>query len=79
MPLYVYECDACEIVLEELHAPGRAPEFVECPVCHGLCARGVSAPAPQPKPAPDLPLRYGRVPAGFHGDGCACCAPRRRR
>ena len=79
MPLYQYSCDACEIVVEELHSIERAPVFAECPLCHGVCRRDIAPvalvrPVALQEPAP----RYGRIPAHYHRDGCACCTPRRR-
>jgi putative FmdB family regulatory protein len=43
MPLYVYACPSCEIVVEERRAVEMA-DFppVECPVCHGLCEREIA-------------------------------------
>jgi putative FmdB family regulatory protein len=79
MPLYVYECQECEIVVEERRTAAQADDLVECPICHGLCTRilstfAIGGRARQPTAAP----RYGRVPASYHGHSCSCCAPRRR-
>jgi putative FmdB family regulatory protein len=43
MPLYVYACPTCDVLLEELR-PIELADFppVECPVCHGLCVREVA-------------------------------------
>jgi putative FmdB family regulatory protein len=76
MPLYVYACPSCEVVIEELRPAAEAEMPVICPVCKGFCAREVTAAA-QPARPREAPA-YGRVPAWFHGDGCVCCAPRRR-
>jgi putative FmdB family regulatory protein len=77
MPLYTYECATCEVVLEELAGLDRAPLLVECPICHGLCGRMVTAAATGRGDVP-VPV-YGRVPLAFHGETCPCCAPRRRK
>jgi putative FmdB family regulatory protein len=79
MPLYVYTCESCEIELEELRPQSRADDPVECPVCHDLCVRGVTAFSVRRSGADDAPL-YGRAPAGWsHRAGCACCVPRPSR
>jgi putative FmdB family regulatory protein len=78
MPLYTYECSTCDVVLEELVTLDRAPLLVECPICHGLCRRAVTAAAMARREAPVPAPVYGRVPAAFHGETCSCCAPRRR-
>lgn len=79
MPLYVYGCPECEIVLEELRPVWRADDPVECPVCHGLCLREVSrfyTPAPaRPMPVYATPQQVARA---VHGSDCSCCRPRRR-
>lgn len=78
MPLFVYSCPECEIVLEERRPAAEAEMPVVCPVCKGFCVREVTAAVihtAASKPAP----RYGRVPDWCHGNGCACCAPARRR
>lgn len=78
MPLYVYACDACEIEVEVLHAIDRAADFVECPICHGLCERAIPAfTIGRSTAAPAAPPVYGRVPASYHAADCACCTPRR--
>lgn len=40
MPIYVYGCPTCDVLLEELR-PVELADFppVECPACHGLCVR----------------------------------------
>lgn len=40
MPIYVYGCPRCDVLLEELR-PAELADFppVECPACHGLCVR----------------------------------------
>ena len=40
MPIYVYGCPHCDVLLEELRSVDLA-DFppVECPACHGLCVR----------------------------------------
>lgn len=80
MPLYIYECHACEIVLEERRSADCADDPVECPVCHAVCARALSTfvigrGAARREVAPI----YGQVPVGYHGASCGCCGPRRRR
>lgn len=43
MPLYVFACPICDVVLEELRPVDLADwPPVECPVCHGLCQREIA-------------------------------------
>jgi putative FmdB family regulatory protein len=63
MPLYVYACPACEVVLEELRPAAEAEMPVICPVCKAFCAREVTAATHTTAASPAPPPRYGRVPA----------------
>ena len=43
MPIYVYECQTCELELEEMHALGQAPErSIRCPLCGSYFERAIS-------------------------------------
>ena len=72
MPIYVYACPECDVLVEERRPMGAA-DFppVECPVCHGLCERQMTAPS----------INRGSVaaedvagPKAGHPPGCPCCA-----
>jgi hypothetical protein len=78
MPLYIYECCACEIEIEERCERDRAPLLVECPICHELCRRALTAALVKHAAPQEVAPRYGDVTAAFHGQTCSCCAPRRR-
>jgi putative FmdB family regulatory protein len=83
MPLYVYACPTCDVLLEELR-PIDMADFppVECPVCHGLCERevtlfninrGVTADA---RVAPVVAGDDVDAPDAvnvLHEPGCPCC------
>ena len=75
MPIYVYVCPECDVLVEERRPLGAA-DFppVECPVCHGLCEqqmatfsinRGAAAPEGDGAAA---------GPEAGHPPGCPCCA-----
>lgn len=78
MPLYVYACPTCDVLLEELR-PIDLADFppVECPVCHGLCEREITsfnvlrsrdAVHDEDVAAPDPD-----VVNVLHEPGCPCC------
>lgn len=78
MPLYVYGCRTCDLVIEQLR-PLDLADFppVECPVCHGLCARevalfNINSGVPQ-----SLRVSGDDAPEGavnlLHAPGCPCC------
>lgn len=73
MPIYVYACPNCGLEIEELRPAGKADDPLRCPVCGGLCARGVT----------NFFVSLGRkekdptVRKPAHPPGCPCCAPRR--
>lgn len=80
MPLYVYGCRTCDVVVEELR-PLDLADFppVECPVCHSLCERevalfNINSGVPQPESAPgtgaDDPEDAVNI---LHAPGCPCC------
>ncbi|MGB6973855.1 MAG: FmdB family zinc ribbon protein [Terracidiphilus sp.] len=50
MPLYAYRCTQCGHRLEKIQSFGSAP-LTECPKCHGLLERPLTAPALQFKGA----------------------------
>jgi putative FmdB family regulatory protein len=79
MPLYVYGCRTCDVVVEELR-PIELADFppVECPVCHGLCEREVAvfniasgsrsqSAASSADDPPDAGVNL------LHPPGCPCC------
>ena len=70
MPIYVYACAGCDIVLEE-RRPMELADFppVECPVCHELCERQMAAFSINRGATEVMPDSK----AG-HPPGCPCCA-----
>lgn len=75
MPIYVYACPHCDILVEE-RRPMELADFppVECPVCHGLCERQMAM----------VHINRGALPpeesvdgALDHPPGCPCCGGRR--
>jgi putative FmdB family regulatory protein len=83
VPLYVYSCPDCDVLVEELRPVGMTDwPPVECPVCKGLCeqeitnvtiggrARPMSGFIAQPETnSPVEPDPVGVL----HGPGCPCC------
>lgn len=69
MPIYVYACPSCDVVVEERRPMGAA-DFppVECPVCHGLCEPRMASFSVNRGTAEE-----GGEQAG-HPPGCPCCA-----
>lgn len=79
MPLYVYTCPACDIVLEELRPVQRSDDPVECPLCHRVCVREISHfSLGRDRVAQEWAGVLPRSRVTNHGDGCACCRPNRR-
>ncbi|MDW8396164.1 MAG: FmdB family zinc ribbon protein [Anaerolineae bacterium] len=70
MPLYIYTCSQCSVEVEELRPPSKADDPVACPVCGGMCVRGVALFAVSSGRKEKDPTR--RKPA--HPPGCPCCA-----
>ena len=75
MPIYVYACPECDVLVEE-RRPMELADFppVECPVCHGLCERQMATfsfnrGAVAPGEAEDA-----TGPRAGHPPGCPCCA-----
>jgi putative FmdB family regulatory protein len=78
MPLYLYACPDCEIVLEERRAMEMADwPPVECPVCHGLCERQMALVNVIRHHASDREVEPAGVPI-LHGPDCPCCGGFRR-
>ena len=80
MPLYVYSCPTCDVVLDELR-PMELADWppVECPVCHGLCEREVSRVTILSTGARAAVEALADGVAGVpefaeHGPDCSCCA-----
>lgn len=59
MPLYEYRCTSCGERLEVLQRVGEA-RLTECPTCHGVLERLISAPALQFKGSGFYITDYGR-------------------
>lgn len=76
MPLYLYECQTCELEMEELHPLGLAPaRAIRCPICGGWFERVIA----------NVHSRGSAHRANFssmdtsplqHGLNCICCRPR---
>jgi putative FmdB family regulatory protein len=78
MPMYVYACPDCEVVLEERRAMEMADwPPVECPVCHGLCERQMALVNVIRRAAPGVATESVDVPM-LHGPDCPCCGGFRR-
>lgn len=83
MPLYVYSCPECDVLLEELRPVGATDwPPVECPVCHGLCemertsvtVTGKHGPLDASRVAEETDTARQADPvAVVHGPGCPCC------
>jgi putative FmdB family regulatory protein len=67
MPLYEYRCTGCGERIEVLQRLGEA-WLTECPSCHGVLERMVSAPALQFKGSGFYITDYARSGAGAAGD-----------
>ncbi|MBM4412186.1 MAG: zinc ribbon domain-containing protein [Chloroflexi bacterium] len=78
MPLYIYECVACEIEIEELRSMSDDDAIIECPICHAVCVRTVSSFVFKQREEQRKSILYGEVPSNYHGLLCGCCGPRRR-
>jgi len=74
MPLYEYECSACDWRWEELRGAGRADQPTPCPRCASLAERQVSTFIAGVRPRPKV---MRSASASSHSAGCVCCAPRR--
>lgn len=79
MPLYIYSCPDCEIMLEERRPIHRADEPVVCPICHWFCVRELTSFSTRTSAEPE-PIYAGpqQVARALHGPDCDCCRPRRR-
>ena len=42
MAVYEYECEPCQVVIEEMFSIGQAPEEIECSSCKGKARRIIS-------------------------------------
>jgi putative FmdB family regulatory protein len=87
MPLYVYGCPRCDVLIEELR-PSELADFppVECPVCHGLCQREMTTVnvlrerRPAYAAANDDAMAPEATSLTFpHLPDCPCCGPRAAR
>ncbi len=67
MPLYEYRCTGCGERIEVLQRLGEA-WLTECPSCHGLLERMISAPALQFKGSGFYITDYPRAGAGKTSD-----------
>lgn len=77
MPLYVYHCPTCDILIERRTSAATVDHLpVECPLCHDLCVRAITAAAihrARPVALPPMPA------AAAHPPPCTCCGARARR
>lgn len=83
MPLYVYSCPACEVLVEELRPVGMTDwPPVECPVCKGLCEQEITSATIGGQARPMSGFQFSEPvrsepasdPVGvLHGPSCPCC------